>query len=146
MIKFYHHRIISSFSNLVQSICISKQQASQWKKRFEYEVGHISSKISMHSNIVSFSLNKLSFSTFRHDVCLWRNYLIFLCCATPISVLSNHPTITATNLDEDFVRIEPRIPLEYPRLSDVLRTVIMLVRSECYEIREAAVAGKHLDV
>ncbi|XP_057312815.1 protein furry homolog-like [Hydractinia symbiolongicarpus] len=76
------------------------------------------------------------------DLCLWRNYLIFLCCTPPTSVLSPQtntllPVVNDAEIKTEVNKLSP----DFPRLSDVFRIAIMLIRSESYEIREAAVTG-----
>jgi len=78
------------------------------------------------------------------DVSLWRNYLVFLCCTPPKNILNASSTTvgSTTTLDsESRYELINKVPPDYPRLCDVFRTAIMLVKSESYEIREAAVTG-----
>ena len=90
--------------------------------------------IKSRTSLISFKAPRTTANV--SDVSLWRNYLIFLCCAPPKNVLHTSPlgTLSASDIDS-------KLPSDYPRLSDVFRTAIMLVKSESYEIREAAVTG-----
>ncbi|XP_047125679.1 protein furry homolog-like isoform X1 [Hydra vulgaris] len=77
------------------------------------------------------------------DVCLWRNYLIYLFCAPPPTVLvSNISTIASiSSNDTDIKTDHNKLPPDFVKLSDIFRTTVLLIKSEIFEIREAAVIG-----
>ena len=49
--------------------------------------------------------------------------------------------VSATYIDSEIITDINKLPPDFPRLTDVFKTAIMLIRSESYEIREAAVTG-----
>ncbi len=77
------------------------------------------------------------------NIWLWRNYLIFACCAPPKSAL-NRPFPAASqeilqNGNES--KNDIGVTLESHNLSDVFRSTVPLIKSESQEIREATVTG-----
>lgn len=90
------------------------------------------------SSVISFKAPRAQANI--SDICLWRNYLIFLCC-TPILTQHTSGTLNVATSDSEIITDINKLPPDFPRLSDVFRTAIMLIRSESYEIREAAVTG-----
>ena len=97
--------------------------------------------IKSRSSAISFKAPKTQANI--SDICLWRNYLIFLCCTPPPIVLSqqSNTLVSTTYIDSEIITDINKLPPDFPRLTDVFKTAIMLIRSESYEIREAAVTG-----